>query len=75
MTADLLEAPFSADQVRALSLRQADDRFHPYTCSYGGQKSHQGNPVLLPTRAGMVCRGCGYIQTWVHRLDTLPDPY
>lgn len=75
MKHEVLNAPFTKDQVRALKARQSDERFHPYTCSFAGQKSHEGDPVLLPTVAGLVCRGCGYVQNWVHRVDTLPDPF
>lgn len=55
-------APWTAEQVETLRMRQADRRLHPYTCISGC-----GN--LTPTCAGWVCEICGWGQNWCFAVD------
>jgi hypothetical protein len=58
-------APWTEKEVEALYRRQADHRFHPYTCQYHSYLT------LHPTRGGWVCHapGCTYTQAWAHKED------
>ena len=58
-------APFTADQVDALNLRQANEMLHPYTCEqWHGEPDQRRN--LVATTRGWICRYCDYTQNWAH---------
>lgn len=61
-----VDAPFTAEQVVRLADWQASDYVHPFTCPDRGDRRHLPGDVLEPTVAGMICRRCDYLQTWVH---------
>jgi hypothetical protein len=56
---DKITAPFTAEQVEVLNLHQKCGFFHPFTC--GKDSNHLD---LVATKAGWVCPGCAYTQTW-----------
>lgn len=68
MTSPKMYAAWTAEQVAALSVRQADDTMHPYTC--GNDSNHS---VLVPSESGWTCPDCGYQQDWYIGL-TVNDP-
>ena len=56
-------APWIAEQVAALELRQDDPSRHPYTCG-------RCPAPLVPKREGWYCPSCGrLVQAWAHRQD------
>jgi hypothetical protein len=56
-----MEKIWSEEQVKNLKKRQEFTRLHPYTCICG--------EVLGVTSYGLVCRKCGYTQTWALEDD------
>lgn len=54
-------APWTDEQVAALSAYQTSGGMHPYTCPHGG-----AHPPLIPTVEGWRCAGCNYRQDWAH---------
>lgn len=66
MTSDMVRAPWTALQVAALNRRQADDRYHPYTC---GNDHCRG--VLIAEPDGWRCPRCSYRQDWAHEDDAV----
>ena len=67
----LTEAPFTPEQVLALSRRQSDNNRHPYTC--GNRTDHPflngDKGVLIPTVRGWICQFCDYTQDYAHASD------
>ncbi len=59
--ADLVEAPFTVEQVESLNEYQYAGVFHEFTC--GNDSTHT---PLFATEQGWVCCDCGYTQTWCH---------
>lgn len=63
---ELINAPFSEDQVEALNAWQEARLVTPYLCP----KYHVGpdDRVLIATRKGWVCSdtACDYTQNWAH---------
>lgn len=55
-------APFSAGQVLALNVYQAERLMHPFTC----ETDHSGGRDLVATLRGWVCLKCCYTQDWAH---------
>ena len=58
---DLIEAPFSAEQVNALNAFQLRGDFHSFTCG-----KHSGHRDLVATEKGWICEDCDYTQNWAH---------
>lgn len=58
MRTDRWDAPFTADQQRALAEWQADPNTHSYTCPNDGKE-------LVPQDT-WVCPACDYVQRWAH---------
>lgn len=63
-----VHAPFNKTQIKNLQDYQLNNLFHPFTCLYRG--THTGDGILVPTKDGMICEDCGYIQDWVHDFMT-----
>jgi hypothetical protein len=59
---ELVKAPWTDEQIKALEEYQTDGRFHPYTCG----SNHKGLRILTPTKDGWVCKYCEYKQDWCH---------
>lgn len=60
-------APFTDEQVEALTVWQNADTVHPFTC--GNRDGHPLDPegdygVLVATNDGWICRHCKYKQEW-----------
>jgi len=64
-TNEIRHAPWDMDEVRNLQRRQANTRFHPYTCVV-----HSDIP-LVPEARGWRCpaKGCDYEQDWAAAAD------
>lgn len=62
----MVKAPWTADQIKDLLLRQADPSMHAYTCGKCGM-------VLVPTTQGWLCpiAECDYVQDWAHMIDAM----
>lgn len=70
---DKIEAPFTKEQIHALIVYQASAAFHPYTCPNRGDGEHlmeQHEGMLYPTRNGLICAFCGYLQTWAFHIPS-----
>ncbi len=74
---EMIEAPFSDEQVQALNEYQVGAIVdwpmasgHPFTCASrgDGQHSREGGDLglLIATSAGWICPACGYTQDWAH---------
>jgi len=63
-----IKAPFNENQIKNIKEYQQNSNFHPFTCLYRG--SHKGEGILSPTKDGMICPECNYIQDWVHDFMT-----
>ncbi len=68
--AEIIAAPFSAEQILLLNNHQSSSTKHPYTCN--GQKGICGNienepgRILYAVRGGLLCK-CGMtLQNWAH---------
>lgn len=64
---NILNAPWTPEQVEALNARQRDGKFHPYTCGSGNRtdSAHlDGTGILVATAGGWVCPYCDYRQSW-----------
>ncbi len=59
---ETLYAPWTDEQVEALTRYQQGGWMHPYTC--GRRSEHEGEGVLIPTPAGWVCPTCEFTQDW-----------
>ena len=69
---DIIEAPFSSEQVDALNRYQRSGVFHEFTCA----EHHDGaDRTLVATRQGWICPHCDYRQSWAHRAMLDPVPY
>lgn len=63
-----IKAPFTPEQVVALTAWQLSGYFHQFTCG-----DREGHPmlfgdagVLIPTVRGWICQFCDYTQDWAH---------
>ena len=56
------------EEVAALTQRQLNNQFHPYTCP-GTDERCTGNRELIPTNKGWVCDCGAYSQSWAHQAD------
>lgn len=67
MPSDIVKAPWTSAQVRALNLYQAAGVFHPFTCGGVRLDGHACRETLVATEAGWDCPLlCGYTQDWAH---------
>ena len=62
---DIIEAPFTDQQVKALNRYQREGLMHPFTCP---SDKHPIHVTLIATREGWKCllNDCDYTQTWAH---------
>ena len=67
---DLIEAPWTPEQVDALNFFQRDGLMHPFTCGNRGDAPHPQNEqnALVATETGWTCPHCDYKQGWAHRF-------
>lgn len=72
----IIRAPWTFEQVVALSHWQEGKHFHPFTC--GNREGHPvlngDNGVLVPTVNGWICQFCDYKQDWAHDFMAQPHP-
>ncbi len=61
MSIETIKAPWTKEQVEALSRYQQSNHFHPYTC--GTERCRQ---ILVATETGWKCPVCNYTQDWAH---------
>lgn len=63
-------APFTPEQVSALTVWQNNWRVHPFTCANRGDGKHIHDTyelgTLVPTVRGWFCPYCDYTQNWAH---------
>ncbi len=57
---DILKAPFTEDQVKAITEYQQESPWHQYTCYTDSQ-----HPTLVASTDGLICNECGHVQNWV----------
>lgn len=64
----LIKAPFTQEQVVAMSAWQFEARFHPFTCGKRDDppELHGDKGILIPTVRGWICQFCDYTQDWAH---------
>jgi hypothetical protein len=64
---DVIKAPFTPKQIKALNYFQWSGVFHPFTCANQGDESHNGQQAeLVATKGGWICPYCDYTQDWAH---------
>jgi len=76
MGKDILQAPWTAEEVANLVERQRYGTLHPYTHFWQGNNQPENcGALLLPTQQGWICptRGCGYTQDWCYAADAHTD--
>lgn len=62
MATELVEAPFSVDQIQSLNEYQKAGIFHPFTCGTDGCRDD-----LIATGEGWRCPSCmKHEQNWAH---------
>lgn len=71
-----ITAPWSMEQVLALTRFQTEALAHPFTCP--NRHDHPvifgDNGVLIPTVRGWICQCCDYTQDWAHAfMARYPD--
>lgn len=70
-TNEIINAPFTDEQVTRLNVYQKSGIFHPFTCGSGNRKdsNHLDNEgLLVATTAGWICPYCDYKQDWCHTM-------
>jgi hypothetical protein len=67
---DIVRAPWTPSQIKALDKHQQRLDIHPYTCANRSQPLHNGDGLLCPGPSGWHCHACDYTQDWAHRTDT-----
>lgn len=76
--ADIVQAPWTNEQVLRAESWQRSRNFHPYTC--GNREDHPyedgygDHGVLRATVRGWVCAFCDYTQDWAHNFTLNEDP-
>lgn len=67
---DIIESPFTKEQVTQLNNYQNSGKFHPFTC--GGEhckrSEREDEGILIATEAGWVCPCGKYTQQWAHKF-------
>ncbi len=66
MMDDVITAPFTLEQVRALNAYQGRNDRHPFTCRNRGDGAHVGESELVARIEGWICIQCGYTQDWAY---------
>ena len=71
--ANMIEAPWTDEQVENLNRWQACEHVHEFTCP----NNHDASRVLVAANDGWHCPGCAYTQTWAHSamLTLAPPPH
>lgn len=79
---DRIKAPFTPEQIVALTLWQRDPSVHPFTCGrdrmdgphrlYALAMGEHDYGILTATRNGWICPVCGYTQDWAHAFMAKP---
>jgi hypothetical protein len=67
----ILKAPWTQEQVKALSRYQQNKQVHPFTCGSGRRTDADhldGEGVLVATPDGWKCPYCDYRQDWAHEF-------
>ncbi len=64
MSSNVIRAPWSDEEVVALTRHQLDDSVHPYTCENRLDHVDDRNGLLVPTTGGWTCPECRYVQLW-----------
>jgi hypothetical protein len=68
---DVIEAPWTGEQVDALNVFQRHGKVHPFTCG----NDHLWDRVLVATSNGWICCHCEYTQKWALAIMAEPlDP-
>jgi hypothetical protein len=57
---NMIEAPWTDDQVKGLNRWQQAGHVHEFTCP----NDHEGLRVLIAQKDGWHCPSCAYTQTW-----------
>lgn len=72
---NLINAPWTSEQVDALNRFQQEGGMHPFTC--GALHSSGQSPVLDATHSGWICpdSSCEYTQDWAHAFMADPDAW
>jgi len=75
---ELVWAPFTQDQVDALTRFQQGRWMHPFTCPNRSNYDHADiwgdRGTLVPQQQAMTCVNCGFFQLWVHAYMLEPPP-
>ncbi|MFB7162295.1 hypothetical protein [Streptomyces sp. NPDC056242] len=73
MTTEIINAPWTSEQVDALNRYQQAGRMHPFTC--GALHTSGQSPVLNATDSGWICPDptCEYTQDWAHASMLRPE--
>jgi len=64
---EIINAPFTIEQVERLNYFQRANIFHPYTCGSGNRTDANhldSEGLLVATTAGWICPYCDYKQNW-----------
>jgi len=59
---EMIEAPWTDEQVENLNRWQQCGYVHPFTCA----NHHEGSRDLIARNDGWHCPTCPYTQTWAH---------
>lgn len=71
----LIHAPWTIEQVEALTRWQNCEWLHPFTCGkrdlpahkvYAEKHGQMDHGILIATTQGWVCPVCDYRQDWAH---------
>lgn len=65
MASDMVNVPWTPDQVASLNAFQQCDDWHPFTCA-NGCGDQQRHRVLIARVDGWQCPICDYRQAWAH---------
>lgn len=70
-----VSAPFTADQVRRLTLFQNSPHVHSFTC-YECQSAdiESDDFSLVATVRGWICQTCDFVQDWAYDTMLIDDP-
>ncbi len=74
--AEVVNTPWTPEQVAALNRYQHAGDFHPYTCGSGNRQDEwhlDGEGILVATANGWVCPYCDYKQDWAHSFSTADE--
>ena len=71
---EIIKAPWTPEQVKALNEFQQSEHWHPFTCGGNNrdEKHLDGEGVLVATAYGWVCPYCDYEQDYAYEFMTRP---